>query len=166
MSDLNYGYIFSTSREHSVRLTPWFWHCRTLSWEQNNTVTDFWVRCKWKSFSPVWLFATPWTAVPVILQARILEGITFPFSRGSSQPMDQIQVSCIAGRFFTSWGIRGSPKRLEWVAYPFSSGSSQPRNLTRVSCIAVGFFTKWAIREAPFELELWANKWIFLRHYQ
>ena len=37
-----------------------------------------------------------------ILQARILEWITVPFSRGSSQPRDQIQVSHIAGRFFTS----------------------------------------------------------------
>ena len=37
-----------------------------------------------------------------ILQARILEWVTFPFSRGSSQPRDQTQVSYIAGRFFTS----------------------------------------------------------------
>ena len=37
-----------------------------------------------------------------ILQARILEWITFPFSRGSSQPRDQIQVSRIAGGFFPS----------------------------------------------------------------
>ena len=37
------------------------------------------------------------------LQARILEWVAFPFSRGSSQPRDdQIQVSCIAGGFFTS----------------------------------------------------------------
>ena len=34
-----------------------------------------------------------------ILQARILECIAFPFSRGSIQPRDQTQVSCIAGRF-------------------------------------------------------------------
>ena len=37
-----------------------------------------------------------------ILQARTLEWIGFPFSRGSSQPRDQTQVSCITGRFFTS----------------------------------------------------------------
>ena len=37
-----------------------------------------------------------------ILQARILEWVAFPFSRGSSQPRDQAQVSHIAGRFFTS----------------------------------------------------------------
>ena len=37
-----------------------------------------------------------------ILQARILEWVYFSFSRGSSQPRDQTQVSCIAGGFFTS----------------------------------------------------------------
>ena len=37
-----------------------------------------------------------------ILQARILEWVAFPFSRESSQPRDQTQVSHIAGRFFTS----------------------------------------------------------------
>ena len=33
-----------------------------------------------------------------ILQARILEWVAFPFSRGSSQPRDQTQVSHIAGQ--------------------------------------------------------------------
>ena len=37
-----------------------------------------------------------------ILQARIPERAAFPFSRGSSQPRDRIQVYLIAGRFFTS----------------------------------------------------------------
>ena len=37
-----------------------------------------------------------------ILQARILEWVAFPFSKGSSQPSDQPQVSRIAGGFFTS----------------------------------------------------------------
>ena len=41
-----------------------------------------------------------------ILQARILEQVAFPFSRGSSQPRDQTQVSSIAGGFFTSWATR------------------------------------------------------------
>ena len=36
-----------------------------------------------------------------ILQARILEWIIIPFSRGSSQTRDRTLVSCIAGRFFT-----------------------------------------------------------------
>ena len=37
-----------------------------------------------------------------IPQAKILEWVAFPFSRASSQPRDQIQVSRIAGGFFTS----------------------------------------------------------------
>ena len=41
--------------------------------------------------------------VDEILQARILEWVAVPFSRGSSQPRDRTQVSCIAGGFFTSW---------------------------------------------------------------
>ena len=41
-----------------------------------------------------------------ILQARILERVAVPFSRGSSQPRDQTQISCTAGRFFTSWANR------------------------------------------------------------
>ena len=41
------------------------------------------------------------SSVHRILQARILEWVAIPFSRGSSQPRDQTQVSCIAGRFFT-----------------------------------------------------------------
>ena len=34
---------------------------------------------------------------------RILEWVAFFFFRRSFQPRDQIQVSCITGRFFTSW---------------------------------------------------------------
>ena len=44
-----------------------------------------------------------------ILQARMLEWVAIPFSRGFSQPRDQTQVSCIAGRFFTIWAIREDP---------------------------------------------------------
>ena len=59
----------------------------------------------WKSLSRVRLFATPWT-VHGILQARILEWVAFPFSRGSSQPRDPTQVSHIEGGFFTIWTTR------------------------------------------------------------
>ena len=46
-----------------------------------------------------------------IFQARILELVAIPFSRGSSQPRDQIWVSHIAGRFVTIWKVKpqGSP---------------------------------------------------------
>jgi len=44
----------------------------------------------------------PGSSVHEILQARILEWIAFPFSRGASQSRDRTQVSHIAGGFFTS----------------------------------------------------------------
>ena len=80
-----------------------------------------------------------------ILQAKILEWISFPFSRGSSQIRDQTQVSHTVGRLY-QLSHKGSPRILEWVAYPFSSRSSWPKNQTRVSCIAGRFFTNWVIR--------------------
>ena len=49
-------------------------------------------------------------------QARILEWVAFPFSRGSSQPRDWTQVSRIASRFFTNWVIREAPLLMNsWV---------------------------------------------------
>ena len=43
----------------------------------------------------------PDSSVHGILQAGILEWVVILFSRGSSQPRDRTQVSCIAGGFFT-----------------------------------------------------------------
>ena len=45
----------------------------------------------------------PGSSVHRILQARILEWVAIPFSRGSSWPRDRTQVSCITGRFFIVW---------------------------------------------------------------
>ena len=66
------------------------------------------VNCEvWNSLSHVRLFVTPMDyMVHGILQARILEWVASPFSRGSSQPRDWTQVSHIAGGFFSSWAIR------------------------------------------------------------
>ena len=50
----------------------------------------------------------PGSSVPGILQARILEWVAIPFSRGSSQPQGQTRVSYIAGRFLTIWATRKS----------------------------------------------------------
>ena len=46
------------------------------------------------------------SSVHGIFQARILEWVAIPFSRGSSQPRDQTLVSYMAGEFFTIWAIR------------------------------------------------------------
>ena len=48
----------------------------------------------------------PGSSVHGVFQARILERVAISFSRGSSQPRDWTQVSCISGRFFTVWATR------------------------------------------------------------
>jgi len=48
----------------------------------------------------------PGSFVHGILQARILEWVAISFSRGSSQPRNQTQISHTAGRFFTDWATR------------------------------------------------------------
>ena len=69
-------------------------------------------------FTCVQLFVIPWTvglpgsSVRGILQARILEWVAMPSSRGSSQPRDWTQVSYIAGGFFTTWATREAQKDL------------------------------------------------------
>ena len=48
-----------------------------------------------------------------ISQARILEWLAIPLSRGSSHSRDQTHVSCIAGRFLMVWASKGSPTLIE-----------------------------------------------------
>ena len=69
---------------------------------------------KWKSLSCVQLFTTP--LVHGILQAKILEWVPIPFSRGSSQPRDGAQASHTAGGFFTSWATREAELEKESTA--------------------------------------------------
>ena len=53
-----------------------------------------------QSCQTLWLLGPPGSSVLGILQARVLEWVAISFSRGSSQPRDQTQVSHIAGRRF------------------------------------------------------------------
>ena len=85
------------------------------SWLNNVIISPRveWHTCISSYFSRVWLFAIPGTEKPGglhtvygILQARILEWVAIPSSRGSSWPRDQTCASCascIAGRLFTFW---------------------------------------------------------------
>ena len=57
------------------------------------------------------LCSLPGSSVHETLQARILEYVSIPFSRGSSQHRDQIQVCCIAGEFFTIWATKKAHSR-------------------------------------------------------
>ena len=62
--------------------------------------------------------SSPSSYVLGISQARILEWIAIPFSRGSSWPRDWTHVSwisCIAGRFFTVWATREESENGRWL---------------------------------------------------
>ena len=48
----------------------------------------------------------PGSSVHGILQESLVQWVAIPFSKGSSRPRDQTQVSFIAGRFFTIWTTR------------------------------------------------------------
>ena len=68
-----------------------------------------------------------------ILQVRILAWVAFPFSRGSSQPRDWTQVSCIAGGILYQLSYQGTQQimfiyqlpRGKWILQPLS-GTEAP----------------------------------------
>ena len=58
----------------------------------------------------------PVSFVHETLQARVLDWVAVPFSRGSSQPSNQTQVSHIAGRFLIVWATREAWKDQEIIS--------------------------------------------------
>ena len=73
-----------------------------------------------------------------ILQIGILEWVAIPFSRGSSQPRDRIQVSRIAGRFFTSWAT-SEAQRIKKQLYFYVLS----RNDQKMKCLKMPFILIW-----------------------
>ena len=71
-------------------------------------------------------YSPPGSSVHGILQARILEWVAIPFSRGSSWPRDRTWVSHIAGRFFAVWATREAHLRWWWVSHQVVSDSCDP----------------------------------------
>ena len=95
----------------------------------------------------------PSFSVHGILQARILEWVTLPSSRGSSQPRDQNHVSyrsCIAGGFFTA-EPPGKPKIKILGIYWFSCYMEGGTSLEGVGDVEMNF----GIREAWIKFKLW-----------
>ena len=72
-----------------------------------------------------------------ILQTRILEWVAFPFSRGSSQPRDQTQVSHMAGGFFTSWATRETHGRRIDTCIPMAESLYCPPETITVLLLAM-----------------------------
>ena len=89
-------------------------------------------------------FLTLWDpmdyTVHSILQARILEWVAFPFSRGSSQPRDWTQASCIAGGFFTSWATWRGIIICRQTGLSETSLSRSEKNLCITVCLLTQHF--------------------------
>ena len=79
----------------------------------------------------------PGSSVHGILQARILEWVAIPFSRGSSRPKDQTQVSCIAGRFFTIRATRET--QINYNSFLKRKKKSIRKNIRLVKTYLVGY---------------------------
>ena len=84
-----------------------------------------------------------------ILQARTLEWVAVPFSRGIFPTRGSNPDLPHCRQILYQLSHQESPRILEWVAYPFSSRSSRQRNWTGVSCIG-RFCTSWVTGEAPW----------------
>ena len=65
----------------------------------------------------------PGSSVHGILQARIMEWVAMPSSRGSSQPRDRIHILHIAGRFSTVWATRELEDLWTLELYTIQSGN-------------------------------------------
>ena len=89
-----------------------------------------------------------------ILQARILEWVAFPFSRGSSQPWDWTQVSLIAGRFFTSWATMESSTQMSPSQWHLFWPSSLNCNLTHIFLVPLSQLLYFSLTFITIQLNL------------
>ena len=67
----------------------------------------------------------PGSSIHGIFQARVLEWVAIPFSRGSSQPRDQTQVSHMAGGFWATreaLGPKMMTQKLRGIDYAWVLG--------------------------------------------
>ena len=77
--------------------------------KRKSVTQSCWTLCDPMDYNP------PGSSVHGILQARILECVALPSSRGSSWPRDQTWVTCIEGRFLTIWATREAQSRARWL---------------------------------------------------
>ena len=130
--EINLAIIWSVTQIQQLVLEQWLHSCsghckwgswrlhqKGIWWEALMEILDVYAYMKVISiscsvvsdFDPMDC-SPPGSSVHGILQARILEWVAIPFSRGSSWPRDWTCVSCIAGRFFTIWPPR---KSIYWM---------------------------------------------------
>ena len=133
------------SRQYSLTNLPNA-HLHTESASQESNPTQNVPR---ESHSVMSNSATPMDyTVHGILQTRILEWVSFPFSwvfpnPGIEPRSPTLQVDSLPAE------SPGNPRILEWVAFPFSRGSSWPRNWTGSP----------ALQADSLPTELWGKLW-------
>ena len=100
-----------SNKNHSIKRYRMMWLCahNVLSKNTNQVTKQYYIWGLLKDGGGLVALCNPVDcslpgfSVHGISQARILAWVAIPFSREFSKPSDGIQVSCIAGRFFT-WG--------------------------------------------------------------
>ena len=122
-------------------MTPWTIACQVpLSTEFSRQ--EYWSGWSESSQSCLVLCDPMDCIVHGILQARILEWVAIPFSRGSSQSRDWTHVSRVAGGFFTSWATREAQEYWNGLSYcPPESSWPRDQTISYVSCTVGRFFT-------------------------
>ena len=97
----------------------------------------------------------PGSSVHGILQARILEWVAIPFSKGSSQPRDGTCISCIGRQVLYHWAT-GETQVIFFSSVQFSSVAQSCLTLifllgsqfkTCISCISRQVLYHWATGE-------------------
>ena len=84
----------------------------------------------------------PGFSIHGIFQARVQEWVAISFSRGSSQPRDQTQVSHIAGRRFIPILMKSSLKTIPFKNHVFGGVSPRGYQLTPVRMAMIQKSTK------------------------
>ena len=93
-------------------------------------------------------YSLPVSSVHGILQARILEWLSVPFSRETSYTeIEPWSLTLQANSSPAEPPV--SPRILDWVHCPFFRGFSWSRNRTKVSCIVGGILLSWATGKPP-----------------
>ena len=106
------------------------------------------------SLSHVWHFCNPLDCSPPcssihwISQAKILEWVAISFSSVPSQPRNQTQVPCIAGRFFINWATREAPQFLH-------RGANIESNFTNYTLVSLSFSYRMSLSAMTVKWFLW-----------
>ena len=129
-SDISHGFVTGRGRENWVNERAW--GLITISHGGAHQIKSIWLwadMCMLECFvvsNSLWPFGLEAISSSVhgIFQARIMKWVAISFSRGSSQPRDQICVSCKVKNH----------GRWRWILYPLSYQRSSGNRTRKSKC--------------------------------